>query len=286
MLWGIHINTCIGAASQDVATPHLKKLLAYALAYDPDLRTFGVRANMAQTMIDGLQTQLTSIIAERWDIILKNRWFPVFSVKGNAFAEYKYSDFPKKIGSTCVVNKLTLNEENFFDFRFHYTLELKVKNEVKIFHVTLNESNVADTFFDHKIPEDVFGNKFFSPVYRFAESHFQDNEAPVESVISSFDNQCFPNQGEATGEARSFIKINGDPSGAGSMEISINLANMSVDGAPEWDIQPVSLPVSFGRYSRTIAKSFDRIDQTKGKKHDFYVWLLFGNIPRASKCYC
>ena len=69
LLWRIHINTCIEAASQDVATPHLKKLLAYALAYDPDLRTFGVRANMAQPMIDGLQTQLTAIITGRWDII-------------------------------------------------------------------------------------------------------------------------------------------------------------------------------------------------------------------------
>ena len=65
LLWGIHINTCIGAASQDVATPHLKKLLSYALAYDPNLRTFGVLTNMAQPTIDGLQTQLTAIIAER-----------------------------------------------------------------------------------------------------------------------------------------------------------------------------------------------------------------------------
>ena len=73
LLWGIHINSCIGAAPQDVATPHLKNLLAYALAYDPDLRTFGLRANMAQPMIDGLQTQLASIIAERWDIILKHK---------------------------------------------------------------------------------------------------------------------------------------------------------------------------------------------------------------------
>ena len=56
------------------------------------------------------------------------------------------------------------------------------------------------------------------------------------------------------------------------MEISTTLANMSIDGAPEWDIQPVSFPVNFGRYCETYAKSFDRIDQTKGKsgkKHDF-----------------
>ena len=99
-----------------------------------------------------------------------------------------------------MVKKLILNEENIFDFRFHYTLQL-------------NENSVADVFFDHKIPEDVFGNKFFSPVYRFAESHFQDNEAPVESVIFSFDIQCFLNQRKATGKGRSLIKINGNPSG-------------------------------------------------------------------------
>ena len=84
----------------DVATPHLKKLLGYALAYDPDLRAFGVRANTAKPMIDSLQTQLTAIITGRWDIILKKKCFSGFSVEDYAFAEYKYSD-PKKLAA-CV----------------------------------------------------------------------------------------------------------------------------------------------------------------------------------------
>ena len=170
----------------------------------------------------------------------------------DAFAEYIYATFPKDVNERCKVESLALRTEPFFDFRFHYTLKLKVKNEIQEFHVTLNESNVANTFFDSRIPVAVFGHKHFSAVYRFCESHFQDNEAPVESVISTFDNQSFANQAECTGEARSFIKINGDSSEAGSLEMSKALAKLSVDGVPAWGIEPLTLPVTFGRYARDI----------------------------------
>ena len=144
-----------------------------------------------------------------------------------------------------------------------------MKNEIQEFHVTINESNVVDTFFDSRIPVAVFGHKHFSAVYRFCESHFQDNEAPMESVISTFDNQSFANQKECTGEARSFIKINGDSSEAGSLEMSKALAELSVDGVPAWGIESLTLPVTFGRYARDIALTFANIDRTKGHKHDY-----------------
>ena len=75
----------------------------------------------------------------------------------DAFAEYIYSTFPKDVNERCKVESLTLHTEQYFDFRFHYSLKLKVKNEIQEFHVTLNENNVADTFFDHRIPSEVFG---------------------------------------------------------------------------------------------------------------------------------
>ena len=152
----------------------------------------------------------------------------------DTFAEYIYSTFPKDVNERCKVESLTLHTEQYFDFRFHYSLKLKVKNEIQEFHVTLNESNAADTFFDPRIPSEVFGHKHFSAVYRFCESHFQDNEAPVEFIISTFDYQSFANQAESMGEARSFIKINGDSSEAGSLEMSKALAKLSVDGVPAW----------------------------------------------------
>ena len=160
-----------------------------------------------------------------------------------------------------------LRTESFFDFRFHYTLKLKAKNEIQEFHVKLNDCNVANTFCDSRIA--VFGHKHFSVVYRFCESHFQDNEAPVESVISTFDNQNFANQAECTGEAKSFIKINGDSSETGSLEMSKAPAEIRVDGLSAWGIEPITLPVTFGRFARDIALTFANIHRTKGHKHDY-----------------
>ena len=193
----------------------------------------------------------------------------------DAFAEYIYATFPKDVNERCKVESLALRTEPFFDFRFHYTLKLKVKNEIQEFHVTLNESNVADTFFDSRIPVAVFGHKYFSAVYRFCESHFEDNEAPVKSVISTFDNQSFANQSECTGNARSFIKINGDSSEAGSLEMSKALADLS---------ESSTLPVTFGRFARDIALTFANIDRTKGHKHDYiHVWVPDLSLHRSQK---
>ena len=69
LLWGIHVNSCIGAFAEDVAIPHLQNLLPYVLAQDSGLRSFGVRSNMSQTIVRHLQTQLKTILRDHWDII-------------------------------------------------------------------------------------------------------------------------------------------------------------------------------------------------------------------------
>ena len=47
------------------------------------------------------------------------------------------------------------------------------------------------------------------------------------------------------------------------------LAEISVDGLPAWGIEPITLPVTFGRFARDIALTFANIDRTKGHKHDY-----------------
>ena len=87
-----------------------------------------------------------------------------------------------------------------------------------------------------------------------------------ENFISWFDNQSFANQDEHTGETRAFIKLSGDPSNAGGLEMSKTVSELSVHGVPEWNIQSMSLPVSFGRhevYENPIPSTFQTMDQSK-----------------------
>ena len=124
------------------------------------------------------------------------------------------------------------------------------------FHVVLDEGNVSESFFDKTIDPDIFGNKFYSAVLRFAESKFQDNECPAESIISLFSNQSFQSQSEDTTEDRAFIKINGDSSLSRAKEMCTSLSEMALKGSPEWNILPMTLPVTFGRYHNDVAKAF------------------------------
>ena len=71
--------------------------------------------------------------------------------------------------------------------------------------------------------------------FRFPPKDLQILERKKKTfTISTFYNQSFANQAESMGEARSFIKINGDSSEAGSLEMSKALAKLSVDGVPAW----------------------------------------------------
>ena len=68
---------------------------------------------------------------------------------------------------------------------------------------------------------------------RLCEALCQNNECPVESIISIFSSQSFRGQHEDTAENRAFIKINGDTIG-GAEDFCKVLAEMSVKGVPEW----------------------------------------------------
>jgi len=105
-------------------------------------------------------------------------------------------------------------------------------------------------------------------VLRFAESNFQDNECPAESIISLFSNQTFQSQCEDTAEDRAFIKINEDNSLFHSKYMCTSLANMARHGSPEWTILPITLPVTFGRYHNSIAKAFQTM-QDKPSKYTY-----------------
>ena len=69
-------------------------------------------------------------------------------------------------------------------------------------------------------------------------------------------------------EDRAFIKINGDTSLFHSKDMCTSLANMARHGSPEWNILPMTLPVTFGRYHNSIAKAFQTM-QDKPSKYTY-----------------
>ena len=76
--------------------------------------------------------------------------------------------------------------------------------------------------------KETFGNDLLSPILRLCEARLQNNECPVESIISMFTSQTFRGQHEDTAENRAIIKINGD-SISGSESFCDTLAEMSFD---------------------------------------------------------
>ena len=96
----------------------------------------------------------------------------------------------------------------------------------------LNECNVFRSFFDPKVSVGIFGDNQLSPVVRLCESLCQNNECPVESIISMFSAQTFRGQHEETAENRAIIKINGDTI-AGVEDACPLMAEMSVKGLPD-----------------------------------------------------
>ena len=90
------------------------------------------------------------ILENRWDIIFQDKCFLVFDVTDDAFAEYTYHDFPQEIMKRNVnISKLTLVNDVYFDFRFHFiTMLTEIANQEKVydFPVVLDEANVAESF--------------------------------------------------------------------------------------------------------------------------------------------
>ena len=165
---------------------------------------------------------------------------------------------------------LTRIEDVFFDWRYHFQLQATstVDNKEYEFHVVLNESNVLDSFFDPKVPKEVFGHDQLSSMLRYCESRLQNNECPVESIISMFTSQAFKGQHEETAENRAIIKINGD-SISGSDDFCHILAEMTSIGNGSWGIAKLPLPITYGRYHNPLAKSFQREFQKQGRKFTY-----------------
>ena len=145
-----------------------------------------------------------------------------------------------------------------------------VNDERYNLHVVLNESNVFDCFFDPKVPKELFGHDQLSPLVRYCESRLQNNECPVESIISMFTSQAFTGKGqhEETAENRAIIKINGD-SISGSEDFCHVLAEMTSTGNDDWGISKLPLPITYGRYHNPLAKAFQREFQKQGSKFTY-----------------
>ena len=91
---------------------------------------------------------------------------------------------------------------------------------------------------------------------------------PSGSIISMFTAQTFRGQHEETAENRAFIKINGEYI-AGADEFCEELSKMSVDGVPEWGIDPLTLPITYGRYARDEAKAYNLMREKIGDRFDY-----------------
>ena len=238
---------------------------------DPELRTRGIKVTSAEEIIDSMQEQLLSILGSELDsssLIINHEWFQTFTVCDDSFRSYEYGKFIAHRGSK-IINIIPIDEK-FYDWKNHFHIEIGTgdQNVTKKIHIVINECNVVNTFFDPKVPVEVFGNNKLSPMFRLCESLCQNNECPVESIISIFSSQTFRGQHEDTAENRSFIKINGD-SIAGSEDFCSALAKMSVQGITDWGINPLALPICYGRYENSIAKHFKTIQSQTGKKFDY-----------------
>ena len=184
---------------------------------------------------------------------------------------FSYRHFCQEYTKSQILTLTAINED-FFDFRFHYSVEVLLNGNAQTFHVVLNEVNVVESFFDPKVDVGVFGNNHLSALWRLVECKCQNNEAPVESIIGTFSNQTFRSQSEQTGEDRAIIKVNGDGNIAGLLKIAPTIAQLSSEGVPEWDIEPLNLPITYGRYKRNTLPKVVEQQKSKISKKQTYVY--------------
>ena len=150
-------------------------------------------------------------------------------------------------GGASKITKIKAIDGNFYDWKTHFGFQVQSSGKAPVeVHVVMNECNVLHSFFDPKIKVGISGNDSLSPIIRLCESLCQNNECPVESIISIFQSQAFRGQHEETAENRAFIKCNVGTI-IGGQEFCEILANMSVNGVPEWGIDQLTLPMRYGR---------------------------------------
>ena len=135
----------------DFLVQNLKKVIAFVLAAEPELRTRGLKVTSAEEIVSDINAQLMKLIFDEIDgnsIIIKYDWFSVFSTSDDAFQTYEYAklSFPTAVKITS----LSQIEVTFFDWRYHFQMEASstTNDEKFLMHVVLNESNVLDCFFD------------------------------------------------------------------------------------------------------------------------------------------
>ena len=106
----------------------------------------------------------------------------------------------------------------------------------------------------------------------YCAPRLDNNECPVESIISMFTSQAFKGQHEDTAENRAIIKINGD-SISGSNDFCDFLVEMKSTGNESWGISKLPLPITYGRYHNPLAKAFKRESEKQGRKFAYlYKW--------------
>ena len=269
--FGSHVKCIIGDIGKNELVESMKKVIAHCLAEDPTFRTRGIKVTSAKSIVDNIQKQLTSLFNSQLNsssLIIKNGWFESFNISDDSFQCYEYQNLTMKRLSK-IINIESISGY-FYDWKHHFglTIETSGQDGVKKVHVVINECNVLKTFFDHKVNVEIFGDNELSPMLRLCESLCQNNECPVESIISMFSAQAFRGQHEDTAENRAIIKINGDTI-VGAEDFCSVLAEMSVKGVPEWGIDPLTLPIRYGRYVNSVAKGFQKIESQKAKKFDY-----------------
>ena len=113
----------------------------------------------------------------------------------------------------------------------------------------------------------------FSAFFRWGWAKFQNNECVIEGFISTADNQSFDNQKDETLEDRLIVKCNSDTF-ASTREISQDIANMSAVGNEDWNIQKVTLPITYGRYQTQESVAFESMKSKKSSKHSYIFRML------------
>ena len=134
----------------------------------------------------------------------------------------------------------------------------------------LDESAVIKSFLSTEV--DLLNVPKFSAFFQWAFAKFQNNECDIEGFISMAANQSFDSQKDETLENRLIIKCNSDTI-ASTREISQEIARMSATGYPDWGINKVTLPITYGRYQTQQSVSFESLKQKKSSKHS-YVFLM------------
>ena len=87
------------------------------------------------------------------------------------------------------------------------------------------------------------------------------------------DNESFDNQKDETLEDRLIVKCNSDTF-ASTREVSQDIANMSAVGNEDWNIQQVTLPITYGRYQTQGSVAFESMKSKKSSKHSYILRML------------